>query len=216
VDDVIYGLVAIAAGALFCFRGYLAFRFIIPLWGAFVGFSFGAGLIAEITGDGFLSTTMSWLVGLAFAFVFALLSYLFFAVAVVIAMGSIGFALGTSLMVAFGITWTWLIVLAGFALGVLLAFIAIAANMPMVVLIVLSALAGASALPAGIMLLVGAVDTDEFGDKAVTELANNDWWWYAVFAIFALVGLLAQVRSAERLRGSMRDAWAAEHGGAPG
>ncbi len=216
MDDVIYGLIAIVAGALFCFRGYLAFRFIIPLWGAFVGFSFGAGLIAGITGDGFLSTTLSWLVGLAFAFVFAVLAYLFFEVAVVLAMGSIGFALGTSLMVAFGISWTWLIVLAGFAVGVLLAFFAIAANMPMVVLIVLSVLGGASAITAGIMLLVGAIDTDEFGDEAVTELANNDWWWYAVYAVLAVVGIVVQVRSAERLRGSMREAWAAEHGAAPG
>ncbi len=214
MDDVIYALIAIAAGALFCFRGYLAFRFIIPLWGAFVGFSFGAGLIAGIEGDGFLQTTTSWFVGLAFAFAFALLAYLFFEVAVVIAMGSIGFALGTSLMVAFGISWTWLIVLVGLALGILLALAAIVANMPMVILVVLSALAGASAITTGIMLLVGAINTDDFNDEAATELANNDWWWYVVFVVLAVYGLVAQIRATDRLGRSMREAWAADHGGA--
>jgi hypothetical protein len=77
VQDLILGLVAIAAGALFCFAGYLAFRLIIPLWGFFAGFAFGAGLISSITGDGFLRTLLGWAVGLGCALVFALLAYLF-------------------------------------------------------------------------------------------------------------------------------------------
>ena len=98
MQDLILGLVAIAAGALFCFAGYLAFRLIIPLWGFFAGFAFGAGLISSITDDGFLRTLLGWAVGLGCALVFALLAYLFYEVAVVVAMGSIGFALGTSIL----------------------------------------------------------------------------------------------------------------------
>ena len=48
MQDVIFGLIAIAAGALFCFRGYLAFRLIIPIWGAFVGFATGAGAVTAL------------------------------------------------------------------------------------------------------------------------------------------------------------------------
>ncbi len=44
MDDILLGLLAVAAGALFCFRGAFAFRIVIPIWGAFVGFGFGAGL----------------------------------------------------------------------------------------------------------------------------------------------------------------------------
>ena len=43
MEDVIFALLVILAGALFCFFGYLAFRIIIPIWGAVVGFSLGAG-----------------------------------------------------------------------------------------------------------------------------------------------------------------------------
>ncbi len=100
-----------------CFWGYLAFRVVIPIWGAFVGFGVGAGLIASFCGDGFLQTGLGWIVGIAVALLFAVLAYLFYEVAVVIAMGSIGFTLGVSLMVALDVSWTWTVILVGLALG---------------------------------------------------------------------------------------------------
>lgn len=75
MQDLILGLAAIVAGALFCFAGYLAFRLIIPLWGALAGFAFGAGLVSSITGDGFLRTLLGWGVGLACALAFALVAW---------------------------------------------------------------------------------------------------------------------------------------------
>jgi hypothetical protein len=210
MEDVVYGLIAIAAGALFCFRGYLAFRFIIPLWGAFVGFTLGAGVVDSTSDEGFLQTTLGWLVGLAVAFLFLVLAYLYYQVAVVLAMGSIGFALGTSLMVAIDVSWTWVVVLVGVALGALLAFAAIITDLPMVLLVVLSALGGASAITLGIMLLSGAVNTEDFDRDAVTEQANDDWWWYVVYVVLAVLGLASQVRHTERLRRSMRESWAAD------
>lgn len=209
-QDWVFGLLAIAAGLVLCFRGYVAFRIIIPLWGAFVGFSLGAGLIAGAMNGGFLRTATGWLVGLAFAVVFAIVAYLSYEVAVVLAMGSIGFALGSSLMVALGVSWSWLIVLVGVALGVLLAFAAIAADLPGVLLLVLSALGGASAVTLGLMLVSGAIDTREFTDEDVTEqAASAGWWWYVVYAVFAVAGTTVQIESAQRLRGSVRDGYAA-------
>jgi hypothetical protein len=37
MNDLLIGLVAIAVGAEFCFRGYLARRVIIPTWGLVLG-----------------------------------------------------------------------------------------------------------------------------------------------------------------------------------
>jgi len=48
------------------------------------------------------------LVGLlAVAILFGLIAYLYYEVAVVLAMAAIGFALGTGLMVALGVRWSW-------------------------------------------------------------------------------------------------------------
>jgi hypothetical protein len=208
MEDVIFALLVIVAGALFCFFGYLAFRVIIPLWGALVGFSLGAGAVAAWTDEGFLATGVSWVVGIGVALVFALLAYLFYEVAVVIAMGSIGFALGTSLMAALDVDWTWVVVLVGVGLGILLALAAIVADLPMVLLVVLSALAGASAITTGIMVLAGTIGTDEFTDEAVTARASDDWWWYAIYLAIAFFGIVTQIRLAAGVRGSMRESWA--------
>jgi hypothetical protein len=209
MENVIFGLLAIAAGALFCFRGALAFRVLIPVWGAFVGFASGAALVASMTGEGFLQTGLAWLVALGAAALFALLAYLYYEVAVVLAMGSIGFALGASLMVALGISWNWLIILVGMALGGFLAAGAVVADLPMILLVVLSAFGGASAIVTGIMLLVRAIDTQEFSNAAVTARIGNDWWFLLYLAL-ALFGVVVQARATDRLRRSMRDSWAGD------
>jgi hypothetical protein len=208
MQDVIFGLVAIGAGVLFCFAGYFAFRLIIPVWGAFVGFATGAGIVTSVSGDGFLRTGIGWIVGLALAVVFALVAYLYYQVAIVIALGSIGFALGTSLLVALDVSWTWLVVAGGLAVALLLAIVAIRTDLPKILLVVLSALGGASAITTGLMLLVGTVDSAGFGDADTTERVDAGWWWYAIYAALALTGVVMQARSVDRLRASAREAWA--------
>ena len=134
MKDVLVGIFAILVGALFCFRGWLAMRIVIPIWGAFAGFLFGAGLIEAWFGDGFLRTWLSWVVGLVLAMVFFFLAYLYFEVAVILAMMFIGFTLGVSIMSAIGVTWSWVLVLVGLAVGFALGWLAIATNLPMGVL----------------------------------------------------------------------------------
>ncbi len=207
MEDVIVGLLAIAIGALFCFRGWLMLRIIIPIWGAFAGFVLGAGLVANIGNEGFLSSVLGWIVGVVVAVVFGLIAYLYYEVSVVIAMAAIGFSISTSVLVALGITWSWLTILSGVALGVILALVAILGNLPMVILTVLSAAAGASTIVGGLMLMFGVVDTSQFSSAATTEALDIDWWWYGIYIGLAVAGIIAQVRLVDRLTGSMRDSW---------
>jgi hypothetical protein len=209
MEDLVFALLVILAGGLFCFFGYLAFRVIIPVWGAVVGFSLGAGLIAAATDEGFLRAGLAWVVAIGLAVLFALLAYLFYWVAVILAMGSIGFTLGASVMGALGVDWNWIVVLVGIAAGVLLAVLAIVSDFPMILLVLLSALAGASAVTAGLMVLTGAIETEDFTDEAVTAQAGDDWWWYLVYGVLAVAGIVYQMRAMERVRGSMRESWEA-------
>lgn len=208
MSDWTAGLLAILIGLVFCYQGYIAMRIVIAFWGALAGFTLGAAVGAD--DGGFLSSALSWTLGIVLAVVFALLAYLYYAVSVAIAMGSIGFVLGTSALVALGVTWSWVIVLAGLALGILLAFVAIAGDLPMVLLVVLSAAAGASAIVGGIMLLTGALDSDQITrSAAITEELNDDWYWYALWLAAAITGIIAQISSADRMSGTMRDSWGA-------
>ena len=115
--DIFLGVIAIIAGGVMLVAGQLVLRLMLPIWGFFAGFAFGAGLVAELAEEHFLGTALGWVLGLVFALIFAVLAYLYYAVAVIIAMAAIGFAIGSGLVVAIGINWNWLAVLIGLAVG---------------------------------------------------------------------------------------------------
>ena len=207
MQDVLIALVTIAVGAAFCFRGYLSMRLIFPLWGALVGFAFGATLVTAFDGERFLDSLLGWLLGLVFALVFAVLAYVFFEVSVFIGMATIGYVLGVALMVALEVEWRWLVALVGIALGAAFALAAIALDLPVVLLTVLTAAAGATAMTAGIMLLTGAFSNDDLSREGVTAKINDSPWWWLLDLGLAIAGVVIQVRSTSRLRGSWREAW---------
>lgn len=212
MNEIVFGVLLIAVGALFALRGYLAMRVVIPVWGALAGFVLGAGLVSNLGSERFLASAASWLVGLAVAVVFGLLAYLYYEVSVVLAMSAVGFAIGTSAMVAVGVTWSWLIVLIGVIVGVLLAFVAIVGNLPMVLLTVLTAMAGASAIVAGVMMVVGTITDADLTRVGTTEDLAGDWWWYVLYLVVTVAGIVAQLRDTERRTESLRSSWAADGG----
>jgi hypothetical protein len=206
MEDVLVGLLAIVVGALFCFRGFLAMRVIIPIWGAFAGFLLGAGLVDVSSDDAYLRSLLAWLVAIGCALVFGIIAYLYYEVSVVLAMAAVGFALGSGAMVALGVTWSWVVVLVGVALG------AIVADLPMIILVVLTAFAGATTIVLGVMLLGGVVDTTDFDVAATTEKLDDDWWWYVSYVALGVVGTIVQARYTARMRATMREQWSAAGG----
>jgi hypothetical protein len=212
MKDAVVGLLAIGTGALFCYRGYIAMRLVIPLWGAFIGFFVGAGLVSAVADENFLADVTGWLVGLAVGLVFAAIAYLYYEVSVILGMAGIGFSIGTGLMVALGVRWSWLVVLAGVVVAIALAYFAIVAEMPLFLLVVLSATGGAVVVAAGAMLLTGAVDLDSFDAATTTERIDDDWWWYVLYVTLVVTGALSQLRDIGRLREGLRERWA-ESGG---
>jgi hypothetical protein len=210
MEDTVLGVLALLVGALLCFRGYAALRVVIAVWGGFTGFVLGAGLVAGFTGDGFLASALAWAVGMVLLVVFGLFAYLYYAVSVVLGMGAIGFALGTTAMVALGVSWSWVIVLVGVAVAVLLAVVAIAGDLPMLILAGLSALAGATTTLAGVMLLAGVLDSPDLAQGGTTGALELGWWWTAAYVVLSMFGLAAQLRSEDARRGTLRQAWGAD------
>ena len=208
--DIILGLLAIIAGGVMLFAGQLVLRFVIPIWGFFAGFAFGAGLVSELADERFLGTVLGWILGLVFALVFAILAYLFYAVAVILAMASFGFAIGSGLVVALGIDWNWVAVLIGVAVGALIGLVSVFANMPMIVLIILGSLAGAVGVVGGLMLLFGSLNSADFTQGAFTDAVQDSWGWYLLLVAVALVGILVQTRQAIIVRRTIQDVWYAE------
>jgi len=208
--DIILGLLAIIAGGVMLFAGQLVLRFVLPIWGFFVGFAFGAGIFAGFADEHFLGTVLGWVLGLVFALLFALFAYLYFAVAVVLGMAAFGFAIGSGLVVALGIDWNWVAVLVGAAFGAAVGLVAVLGNMPMIVLVVFSSLAGAVGVVAGLMLLFGSLNSADFTQGAFTDAVEDSWGWYLLLLALAATGIIAQARAAMVTRRTIEAAWNGE------
>lgn len=207
METVLIGVLAVVVGGLLAFEGYTALRVVIAAWGGFAGFLLGAGVVAAVTGEGLLSGVLGWVVGLAVGLAFGLIAYLYYAVSVVIGMAAIGFSLGTTVMVALGVSWTWLVVVIGIAAGVLLAMIAIVGDLPMLILAVLGAFSGSAVAITGLLLLVGIIDPAALTTAETTQTLELSWWWNVAYVVLAMAGLIFQLRSAEARRGTLRDGW---------
>lgn len=205
MGEIVLGILAIAVGALFCFRGLPAMRVVIALWGALVGFALGGGVVAETTATDFLATGAGWLVAVLAAVVFAALAYLYYAAAVILAVGVAGFAIGTGAMTA-ATGENWAVIAVGVIVGLALAVIAIVANLPAVLLMITSVLGGAVSVTGGAMVLAGDLETTELTDDAITTGMHGHWWWYALYVALVVLGVIAQIR-AYRPHGTLRRKW---------
>jgi hypothetical protein len=153
---------------------------------------------------------LGWVLGLVFAVVFAVLAYLYYYVAITLAMAAFGFAIGSGLIVALGIDWNWLAVLVGTIVGLILGLVSIFANMPAIVLVVLSSLAGAVGVVGGLMLLVGSLNSADFTKGDFTNTVDNSWAWSLLVLALALVGMFIQALQRVALRSTVRETWYAE------
>jgi hypothetical protein len=208
--DIVLGILAILAGGFMLFAGQFVLRFVLPIWGFFAGFAFGAGLFAAMADESFLGTVLGWVTGLVFALIFAVFAYLYYAVAVILAMAAFGFAIGSGLIVALGIDWNWVAVLVGLAFGAVLGLVSVVGNMPMIVLAVVSSLAGAVGVVGGVMLLFGTLNSADFTDGSFIDAVRGSWVWYALLLVLALIGIVAQTRQRVAMRRSVREMWYAE------
>lgn len=206
MQDVVVALFALGIGLLFCFYGYNLMRILFPLWGLVAGYWFGARMVQLITGDGVFSTALGIAVGVVCGLVAAVLAYLYYAVAIVLFMGVVGYWLGVGLLKLIGINQGVLSTLVGLALGAVLILGSIFVNMPKVVLLVLTAFAGAALMVAAVLLVARVIDLPTLQDGAVNAVASQSWVWKVLWAGIGLVGLLTQVTSTHQ----QELAWASE------
>ncbi|WP_420112807.1 hypothetical protein [Pseudactinotalea sp.] len=198
------GILGILIGLVVCLRGYAALRVIISLLGAWVGFFLGAGIVASVTGEGFLGAALAWVAAIVGAIVLGALAYAFYQVAVLVGMGSLGFSIATGVLAAIGVDSPALIWLVGGAAALLMVVLAIVTDLPAGILIVLTGLAGANIAVTGLLILLERV---ALADLQAGQVPDGVPTWAGIVAlVLAIVGIVVQSRSASRER-RMRAAW---------
>ena len=119
---------------------------------------------------------------------------------------AIGFTLGTSVMAMVSSASSFLTLTVGVIAGVLLAILAVTTNLPAVLLVVLTALAGASVATSGVAMLVGAMTLDRLTSQGFTQIPGGIGWTVLYLAL-AVLGLISQLRAISGRHRSMRQQW---------
>ena len=198
LEGLLLGALAAAIGLAFAFWGFRVFLILLPIWGFFAGFLLGANGVQYIFGEAFLATLTGWVVGFLLGLLFAVLSYLYYWVAVILLGGVLGYQLTIGLLqwigfdadgiIAFILA---LIVGAVFAVGFFLL------QMPAVLVIVVTAISGAAATMAGIAIGLGLIPYEELGSGVFGVYSWSDMGWIGIIAAIALAfaGAIYQTRT---------------------
>ncbi len=192
-------IIALLFSAALIFGGYRFFLFLLPIWGFFFGFGLGATAIQALFNDGLFATVTSWVVGFIVALIFALLAYFFYAAAVAVAAGLLGYMLGVGIMDLFGLNGLSLIT---FAVAIVLAIAAIVVtfrfNLQKYVIIAATAIGGAALAVGTIMLGAGGMSLVQLVEHPVRLLWQTSPFMAIIFAVLAVAGIAVQIRANRR------------------
>ena len=187
------GLIAVLFGLVLCFSGYRLFLVLLPIWGFFFGLVLGAQTMQALFGVGFLATVTSWVVGFVVGAVFAVLSYLFYAVAVAIVAGSLGYALTVGLLMAIGLDMGLIVWVIGIVVAVALAAVTILFNLQKWAIIAATSILGAGEIIGTFVLMFHPAAS--LLENPVKLVLQTSPLLAILFVVLAILGIVAQVRS---------------------
>jgi len=186
-------LIALFVGIAICFNGYRWFLILLPIFGFFFGFGLGLDTMVSLFGADPFGTITGFVVGFIVGLVFAVLSYLFYFIGVVLIGGALGYAVGVGLMGLIGFDPSFLTWLVGIILGVIFAIGTIVLNLQKWVIIAVSALGGAGVIIGTFLMAFGVIRPAQFGAGGVKAAMADSWFWLLGFLVLAVLGFAAQV-----------------------
>jgi hypothetical protein len=168
---------------------------ILPIWGFFAGFGLGAQTIQAIFSEAFLATVTSWVVGFIVGAIFALLSYLFYFIAVALLAGGFGYALAVGLLTAIGLDFGLIVWLIGIVVGIIVAVGVILLNIQKYAVIFITALAGTGVIVYTLLVAFGGLSPIEMLVAPVLTAINDSWLWFLFYVVVAAAGAFFQLQT---------------------
>jgi hypothetical protein len=188
-------LIALGFGLVLAFFGYRLLWIILPIWGFFAGFALGIMSIQALLGGEFFATITSWVVGFVVGAIFAVLSYLFYFVAVALLAGAFGYGLTVGILTAIGLDFGFLVWIIGIAVGVALAFVVLRFNIQKYAVIVITAFAGTGVIMYTMLVTLTDLTLAEILVGPVLAAINQSFWWFLFFVVVAAAGIFFQLQS---------------------
>lgn len=184
------GLIGLFFGTFLVFAGYKFFMFLLPVWGFFFGLALGAQSVQVLLGDGFLATTTSWVVGFIVGALFAVLSYLFYAFAVAIIAGSLGYALTVGFLTWIGMDLKFIAWLIGLVVALVFVFVTLRFNLQKWVIIAATSVLGSAVIFGTILLMFNPAA--KLLESPVKFLLDTSPFLLILFILVAGLGIFVQ------------------------
>jgi Domain of unknown function (DUF4203) len=207
MEQILVGIALVVLGLATCFFGLRFWFYLLPIIGAAVGFYVGARLMQDLFGTGFLSTAVSWLVGIIIGIGFALLSWFVWYMGVIILAGAAGAMLASGLLHAlFDNPWGWVLFIIAILGAILFAVGAIALHVPSLIVVVLSAFVGGAFIVAGVMTLFGWISLEELANGPAIAVVDEvryqggSWLWVIAWLVLGILGYVFQLQSIAEAR----------------
>jgi hypothetical protein len=201
------GLIALLFGTALTFWGYRLFLILLPIWGFFFGLWLGAQSIQVLFNTGFLATVTSWAVGFIVGLVFAVLSYLFYLIAVAIIAGSLGYYVGVGLLLAIGLPMNWLVWLIGIVVAIVLAFVTLRYNLQKWVIIIATSLMGAAIAFGSFFVMFNPWTL--LVENPIRAFLGSSPLVLILALVMAIVGIIVQYQTNRSFTVEEYDRWAA-------
>jgi hypothetical protein len=199
------GLIAFLFGITLTFAGYRFFMFLLPVWGFFFGLYLGAQSVQALFGDAFLATITSWVVGFVVAVAFAVLSYLFYFMAVAVIGGAVGYYAMTSILLALGAEMSWWVWLLGIIVGVALAVVTIVFNLQKWVVIIGTSLLGAAVVFGGFFVIFYPISN--LLENPIKEFLQANPFLMILTIVLAILGIISQIRQSNKFKLEAYNNW---------
>ena len=189
------GLIALLFGLVVVFSGYRLFLILLPVWGFFAGFFLGAQAIQWLLNENLLATVTGWAVGFVVGAIFAILSYLFYFIAVGIISFSLGYGATYAVLAWIGMeSAEFLIWLIAVVVGIAVALAVYYFNIQKYAIIVATAVGGTGLIIYTILALGGLTPLEMIMDPVKTAL-DESFWWLLFFIIVAGLGIIGQIQA---------------------
>ena len=188
-------IIALTFGLVTVLGGYRLFIFLLPIWGFFAGFMLGAQTIDYIFNAGFLATITGWVVGFFVGLLFAVLSYLFYLLAVGILSFSLGYGATIGILAWLGLEAGFLLWLIAVVVGVALAYIVYRFNIQKYAIIIATAVGGTGVIIYTLLVIFNDTLAVALLENPVRLAIEQSFWWLLFFLVVAGFGIVFQIQA---------------------
>lgn len=193
----------VIVGVLVALLGERMFRVILPIIGFVAGILIGYSGVEAIFGIGFISFPLAILTSLLIGAILAILSYLYFELAVVLLVGVITGYGAMYIGIALGLSsngfWLGLLTFAGAILGLALAT---AIPMGQSLIVIASSFYGVAMVMAGFFMIGGSITFEQMQRtgilRVVTDRIDGSLLWFAVWVGGSIACCYAQLAAIAR------------------